>query len=159
VVMKDGVVQQVGEPLALYEHPANRFVAGFIGSPAMNFIAVTLDWTENTLWAHAPGIRVRVPPARTEALRQYEGKRVILGLRPEALRPASGADAAEYAFDTTVEVVEPLGSEILLDVRVGETPVVARVDPSLRVAAHDRVRLAFDPARAHFFDATSEAAI
>ena len=58
-----------------------------------------------------------------------------------------------------MEVVEPLGSEILLDVRVGESPVVARVDPSPRVAAHDRVRLAFDPARAHFFDAASEAAI
>ena len=159
VVMKDGVVQQVGEPLALYERPANRFVAGFIGSPAMNFIAVTLEWNENALWAHAPGVRVRVPPAKTEALRQYEGKPVVLGLRPEALRPANGSDAAEYAFDATVEVVEPLGSEILLDVRVGESPMVARVDPAMRVAAHDRVRLAFDPARAHFFDTASEAAI
>ncbi|TMH61066.1 MAG: sn-glycerol-3-phosphate ABC transporter ATP-binding protein UgpC [Betaproteobacteria bacterium] len=159
VVMKDGLVQQVGAPLALYERPANRFVAGFIGSPAMNFIPITLEWTEQALWAHAPGLRVRVSPARTEALRQYEGKRVLLGLRPEALRPAGGGDAAGYAFDATVEVVEPLGSEILLDVRVGESPMVARVDPSLRVAAHDRVRLAFDPARAHFFDATTEAAI
>jgi multiple sugar transport system ATP-binding protein len=159
VVMKDGVVQQVGEPLALYERPANRFVAGFIGSPAMNFIAVTLEWAEHALWAHAPGIRVRVAPAKTEVLRQHVGKRVTLGLRPEALRPASGGDSADYAFDTTVEVVEPLGSEILLDVRVGESPMVARVDPSLRVAAHDRVRLAFDPARAHFFDAATEAAI
>src|SRR5438132_1184899 len=103
-------------------------------------------------------LRVRVPPGKTEALRQHAGKRVILGLRPEALRPADGG-AGDYAFDATVEVVEPLGSEILLDVRVGESPVVARVDPSLRVAAHDRVRLAFDPARAHFFDAASEAAI
>jgi len=158
VVMKDGLVQQVGEPLGLYERPANRFVAGFIGSPAMNFISVTLEWSENALWAHAPGMRVRVPPGKTEALRQHAGKRVILGLRPEALRPADGG-AGDYAFDATVEVVEPLGSEILLDVRVGESPVVARVDPSLRVAAHDRVRLAFDPARAHFFDAASEAAI
>src|SRR5712691_10112682 len=72
VVMKDGVVQQEGEPLELYERPANRFVAGFIGSPAMNFIGITLEWTENALWAHAPGLRVRVSPARTEALRQYE---------------------------------------------------------------------------------------
>ena len=84
---------------------------------------------------------------------------MVLGLRPEALRPAGGGDATEYAFDATVEVVEPLGSEILLDVRVGESPMVARVDPGLRVAAHDRVRLAFDPARAHFFDSATEAAI
>src|SRR5438093_9022120 len=159
VVMKDGVVKQVGEPLELYERPANRFVAGFIGSPAMNFIGITLEWTENALWAHAPGIRVRVPPQKVEALRQFVDKKVIIGLRPEALHPASGADVADYAFDAAVEVVEPLGSQILLDVRVGESPVVARVDPALRVAAHDRVRLAFDPARAHFFCGTTEAAI
>src|SRR6184192_4024729 len=64
VVMKDGLVQQVGAPLELYERPANRFVAGFIGSPAMNFIPITLEWTEQALWAHAPGLRVRVSPAR-----------------------------------------------------------------------------------------------
>jgi len=158
VVMKDGVVKQVGAPLELYQRPANRFVAGFIGSPAMNFISVTLEWIENALWAIAPGMRVRVPPAKTEALRRYAGQRVVLGLRPEALHPADGS-AGDYAFDAIVEVVEPLGSEILLDVRVGESPVVARVDPALRMAAHDRVRLAYDPERAHFFDAASEAAI
>src|SRR2546421_285893 len=159
VVMKDGVVQQEGAPLALYERPANRFVAGFIGSPAMNFIPITLEWTDHALWAHASGLRVRVPPARTETLRQHVGKRVILGLRPEALHPAGSADGADYAFDANVEVVEPLGSEILLDMRVGESPIVARVDPGLRVAAHERVRLAFDPARVHFFDTATEAAI
>ena len=80
-----------------------------------------------------------------------------MGLRPEALHPANGA--TEYSFDANVEVVEPLGSEILLDVRVGDAPVVAKVDPSMRVAAHDKVRLAFDPERVHFFDASTEAAI
>jgi multiple sugar transport system ATP-binding protein len=104
-------------------------------------------------------VRVRVPAAKTETLRQHTGKKIILGLRPEALHPASGADGAEFTFDANVEVVEPLGSEILLDVRVGECPMVARVEPSLRVAAHDRVRLAFDPARVHFFDAGTEASI
>src|SRR5438270_619149 len=102
VVMKDGTVQQEGAPLALYQRPANRFVAGFIGSPAMNFIPVTLEWREHALWARAPGLRVRVPSVRTEALRQHAGKRVILGLRPEALRPADGS-AGDYAFDATVE--------------------------------------------------------
>src|SRR5437763_3358113 len=159
VVMRDGMVQQEGAPLHLYEHPANRFVAGFIGSPAMNFLAVTIGASGDALWAEAPGLRVRVPPQKAQALRRYSSQRVILGLRPETLRPASANAPSDYAFDATVEVVEPLGSEILLDTRVGESPVVARVDPSLRVAAHDRVRLAFDPARAHFFDAASEAAI
>src|SRR6184192_658220 len=159
VVMRDGMVHQEGAPLELYQHPANRFVAGFIGSPAMNFISVTITASGDALWAEAPGLRVRVPPHKTQVLRRYSGQRVILGLRPETLRPASTGAPSEYAFDATVEVVEPLGSEILLDTRVGEVPVVARVEPSLRVSAHERVRLAFDPARAHFFDAGTEAAI
>jgi multiple sugar transport system ATP-binding protein len=159
VVMRDGMVQQEGAPLHLYEHPANRFVAGFIGSPAMNFIGVTIAGSSDTLWAEAPGLRVRVPPHKTQALRRYSGQRVILGLRPETLRPASAGASGDYAFDATIEVVEPLGSEILLDTRVGETPMVARVDPGVRASAHERLRLAFEPERAHFFDAASETAI
>src|SRR2546430_1749298 len=83
--------------------------------------------------AVARGLRVRVPRARIETLRRYAGSRVILGVRPEALRMASAADPAEYAFDSTAEVVEPLGSEILLNVRAGPHALVARVDPSTRL--------------------------
>jgi len=158
VVMKDGTVQQEGAPLELYQRPANRFVAGFIGSPAMNFIGATLAEANGSMWAEAHGLRMRVPPQKAERLRRHAGQRVVVGLRPETLRPATAADS-DYVFDATIEVVEPLGSEILLDVRVGESPVVARVDPGLRFSARERVRLAFDPARVHFFDATSEAAI
>jgi len=159
VVMKDGMVQQEGGPLELYERPANRFVAGFIGSPAMNFIPATIAPQGDALWAEAPGLHVRVPPQKSEALRRYSGARVIMGLRPEALRPATGGASPEFAFDATVEVVEPLGAEILLDTRVGETPVVARVEPSVRVSPHERIRLAFAPEGVHFFDAGTEAAI
>jgi len=158
VVMKDGVVQQQGAPLDLYENPANRFVAGFIGSPAMNFVPATVA-SGDALWIEAPGVRLRVPPAKTERLRSYAGRRVILGVRPEALRPANGTDSADYSFDSVVDVVEPLGSEILLNVRAGEAAIVARVDPATRVNVHEKVRLALDPARVHFFDASSEAAI
>jgi len=159
VVMKDGVVQQVGEPLELYGRPFNRFVAGFIGSPAMNFAEVAIAEANGVLWADARGLRVKVPPARIETLRRYAGSRVILGVRPEALRMASAADPAEYAFDSTAEVVEPLGSEILLNVRAGPHALVARVDPSTRLKVHETVRLAFDPERLHFFDTASGAAI
>jgi len=159
VVMRDGMVQQEGGPLELYERPANRFVAGFIGSPAMNFIGVTITASGDTLSAEAPGLRVRVPPQKAERLRRYSGQRVILGLRPEALRPASASAPGDFAFDATVEVVEPLGSEILLNTRVGDSPVVARVDPAVRTSPHERVRLAFEPERAQFFDASTEAAI
>ena len=159
VVMKDGVVQQVGEPMELYGRPANKFVAGFIGSPAMNFAEVTISESGGGLWAETSGIRVRVPPACTERLRPHTGKRATLGVRPEALRLANGADPAEYVFDATVDVVEPLGAEILLNVSAGPQALVARVDPGVTVKMHERVRLTFDPARLHFFDSAGETAI
>jgi len=159
VVMKDGLVQQVGEPLELYGKPANRFVASFIGSPAMNFAEVTVNSSSEALWAEAPGLRIKVPESKRESLRRHTGQRVTLGIRPEALRPANGADPSDYAFDSTVEVVEPLGNEILLDVRAGSHLMVARVDPGVRVKVRDAVRLAVDPERLHFFDSKTEAAI
>jgi multiple sugar transport system ATP-binding protein len=159
VVMKDGLVQQVGEPLELYGWPVNRFVASFIGSPAMNFAEISIAEADGALWAETAGLRVKVPPAKAEALRGHAGRRVVLGVRPEALRIASGADPGDYAFDAVVEVVEPLGNEILLDVRAGANAMVARVDPATRVKVHEKLRLAFDPERLHFFDPNSEAAI
>jgi multiple sugar transport system ATP-binding protein len=159
VVMKDGVVQQVGEPLELYAGPATKFVAGFIGSPAMNFVEVAIESANGVLWASAPGLRVKVPPTHSARLQPHAGARATLGIRPEALRLANGAEPAEYTFGASVDVVEPLGSEILLDLRVGETTMAARVDPSIRVKMHDKVRLALDPERVHFFDAKTEAAI
>jgi multiple sugar transport system ATP-binding protein len=159
VVMKDGWIKQVGEPLDLYSKPANKFVAGFIGSPAMNFADVTIGDVGGALWAENPGLRVKVPPARVEHLRPYQGQHVTLGTRPENLHPATGSDPAEYSFDAQVEVVEPLGSEILLDVKAGANALVARVDPSVRVKVHQKIRLALDPDRLHFFNLKTEDAI
>jgi multiple sugar transport system ATP-binding protein len=159
VVMKDGWVQQVGEPLELYGSPANRFVAGFIGSPAMNFVDVRIAQSEAALWAEAQGLRIMVPPEFVERLRGHVGKPAVLGVRPEALHLAGSADAPEHAFDTSVDVIEPLGNEILLNFRVGAAPMVARVDPSVRVKVHENLRFALDPRRVHFFDSQTEAAI
>ena len=159
VVMKDGWVQQVGEPLELYGRPANRFVAGFIGSPAMNFVDVKIAQGETALWAEAQGLRIKVPQELQERVRPHTGKPAVLGVRPEALHLANGADPAEYTFDTSVDVVEPLGNEILLNFRVGAAPMVARVDPGIRVKVHENLRLALDPARVHFFDARTEGAL
>src|SRR6187397_1473754 len=92
VVMKDGWVQQVGEPLELYGSPANRFVAGSIGSPAMNFVDVQIAPSEGSLWAEAPGLRVEVPPELKERVRPNAGKNAVLGVRPEALHLANGTD-------------------------------------------------------------------
>jgi multiple sugar transport system ATP-binding protein len=159
VVMKDGVVQQVGEPLQLYNEPANRFVAGFIGSPAMNFATVEMTVSDGALWAHHEGIRIKLPAELAGRLRQHVGENVTLGIRPEDLRVAAGSDTADLSFDAVVEVIEKLGSQILLDVRVGPNTMVAAVEPTVKAKVHDRVRLALNPDRLYFFDRVSQAAI
>jgi multiple sugar transport system ATP-binding protein len=158
VVMKDGLVQQVGDPLGVYSKPRNRFVAGFIGSPAMNFVDCTVS-ANGELAVESPGMRIGVPPAQKAALERYKGKAVILGVRPEDIREAASSEPATYRVDAVVEVVEPLGNEILLDVRVGKNPLVARVPPTSRVKIHEQIPLALNPERLHFFDTQTEQAI
>jgi multiple sugar transport system ATP-binding protein len=159
VVMKDGWIQQVGEPLELYGQPTNKFVAGFIGSPAMNFIDVAINEANGQVVAEAQGLRLLVPPAKAAALRAYKGQQIALGVRPEDVHVATGADAAHHSFDAAVEVVEPLGSEILLDVRIGRGTIVARVEPSVRVKVHETVKLAVNADKLHFFDAKTEQSV
>ena len=158
VVMKDGWVQQVGEPLELYNDPANRFVAGFLGSPAMNFMKVTAAEDNGAVWVANPGFRLKVPDFCAAKVRGYVGGELWLGIRPEDLRVASGADG-NLSFEAIVEVVERLGPETLLDVKAGPCAMVAAVEPDIRAKIRDTLRLAPNPERLHFFDAKTEAAI
>src|ERR1700676_4190314 len=159
VVMKDGVVQQVGEPLELYNQPANKFVAGFIGSPAMNFAAVTVTEANGSLIAENAGLRIKRPDETPQPLRSHIGHEVTLGVRPEDLTVAGTADLDHLCFDAVIEVVEQLGSGILLDMKVGEGVMVACVEPTVRVKVRDKLRVAMRPSRLHVFDAKTEAAI
>jgi multiple sugar transport system ATP-binding protein len=159
VVMKDGFVQQVGEPLELYNEPANRFVAGFLGSPSMNFATVKVSQENGSIWAANAGMQIKAPPQCANRLSRYIGQEVTLGIRPEDLHVASPTDAPDLGFDVVVEVVEKLGSEILLDVAVGSDTMVASVEPHIRANIHDQMRLALNPERLHFFDNSSEMAI
>jgi multiple sugar transport system ATP-binding protein len=130
VVMRDGRVQQVGDPMVLYNQPANRFVAGFIGSPAMNFAAVRIAAENGSLWAESDDLRI-----------------------------TGAGDSADLSFNVAIEVIERLGSEILLDVAAGSTTMVASVDPTVTAKVHESLRLAINPERMHFFDNQTEAAI
>src|SRR5476651_597590 len=145
VVMRDGRVQQVGDPMELYNEPANRFVAGFIGSPAMNFVGVRLAAVNGGLWAESEGIRLKVPGPLKDRVGPYTGKEVTLGVRPEDLGIAGDGDATDLSFDAAVEVVERLGSEILLDVVAGATSMVASVEPTVTAKVHETLRLAINP--------------
>ncbi len=156
VIMRDGRVQQIGTPLQVYGKPANRFVAGFIGAPAMNFIDVTVrSETGSTVVEDEGGFKLAVGGPDAPALAAHNGRQVILGMRPEHLMLGEGAPG--LGFDARVEVVEQLGSEILLETRVGATSVTAaRVDAESRVARGDQVRLSAQPGRLHFFDPETE---
>ena len=110
VVMKDGRVQQVGTPLEIYSHPANKFVAGFIGAPSMNFIDVTLRGDGAGLRAETPFLSFAVPASQAAVLPPWRDKTVTMGVRPEHL--TLGAGAPGCSFDVGVEVVEQLGVEI-----------------------------------------------
>ena len=159
VVMKDGLIQQVGDPLELYDQPANKFVAGFIGSPAMNFATVTMTDGNGRITAKNAGLEIEVPGAHADRLRPHVGRQLTLGVRPENLHLAGAGDPEGLTFNSKVEVVEKLGSEILLDVRVGNDTMVAAVAPTVRAKVQDSLRLAINPERLHFFDAKTEAAV
>ncbi len=159
VVMKDELIQQVGEPLELYNHPANKYVAGFIGSPAMNFADVTIRSVGNGLVAENAAMRLAVPDTLKGRMAAHAGKPATLGIRPEDLRMANGSDPAELTFEAVVEVAEQLGSEVILDLTAGSANMVASVEPTVKVRPQEKVRLAVNPAGLRFFDAVSEAAI
>ena len=159
VIMKDGSVQQVGEPLAVYERPVNQFVAGFVGSPAMNFLAVEVADGADGMALAGPGFKLPVPPEYTERLAPYRGHRLVLGVRPEDLRPASPTDSPESVIDAPIAVVEPLGSEQYLELDLGGTALTARLDPHVRVKAHERIRLIPAPGKIHLFDPATERAL
>jgi multiple sugar transport system ATP-binding protein len=159
VVMRDGLIQQVGEPFDLYSHPSNKYVAGFIGSPAMNFAKAQIMFSNDRAIAKQEGFSLEVPISLLAELRPYNMQTVWLGIRPEDLRTARPDDPEGVCFMASVEVAEQLGSEILLDVRCGDAAFVASVEPTLRVRPGDQVKLALAPEKLHFFDHKTEMTI
>jgi multiple sugar transport system ATP-binding protein len=158
VVMKDGLVHQIDDPISLYDHPQNKFVAGFIGSPPMNFMKGTLK-QDNGLVFDEGTAQVRIPGRYAEALKGQVGKEIIFGIRPEDIYdPSYGTDLPNKQDVTaTVEVIEPMGSEIYLYMTTGKTPFVARVEPHVRAEVDQKKKLIFNMDKAHFFDQATEA--
>jgi multiple sugar transport system ATP-binding protein len=156
VVMKDGVVQQVADPLALYDKPANRFVAGFIGSPSMNFIEGGLVKRSNGLFFNEDNFQIKLTDDMAAALGDRDGE-VVLGIRPEDIYDKVYATNAspDNTLTATVEVVEPMGSESYIYLTTGKTPFVARFDTHDQVEVNTDIELVFDMSKAHLFDPTS----
>ncbi len=161
VVMRNGVIQQLADPLTIYERPANQFVASFIGSPPMNFIKGQIQQINGQLFFSEGLFKLRVVDEMVPRLLPYDGKPMIFGIRPEDLydKLFIAEAPAESTATATVEVVEPMGSEIYLHVKVGTHALVARVSPQARPEVNQDLDLVFDMGKAHFFDSETEQTI
>ena len=163
VVMKDGVIHQVGSPLEIYHHPNNAFVGGFIGSPAMNFLPMRLELVDERYWLQSlqSQNRLALPleiTSKLTILNQHRGKEILLGIRPENLAIYNpDLHKAEESLPCVVEVREPMGAEIYLYLTMADgTSLVARVPADCPARAGESTRLAFDLAFCHLFVGETE---
>lgn len=166
VVMKDGFIQQVDSPQNLYDYPCNKFVAGFIGSPAMNFIDCTLVEENGNVFARFGENKILIPEGRIAKLtdKSYIGREVTLGIRPDDIHDEEVfiQNYPQATVSAYVELIEKLGFETLLYLTISgkeDENIVARVNPRSTVMMNDTVKMVFDPNRIHLFDKETEISI
>ena len=156
-VMKDGVVQQVAAPIDLYDHPCNKFVAGFIGTPPMNFFDGMIVHKDGKLMFVEPGFQFEVPAEWKEKIAPYADKKMTFGVRPEDIGTKQAEEAPGMPRVTArVEVIEPMGSETFVYLNTGENTFIARVDPHRQVKVGEQVSFAVLLPNAHLFDGETE---
>ena len=162
VVMKDGVIQQVDTPQNLYEKPANLFVAGFMGSPQMNFLDAEVEIAGENASLKVGGKAIPLPPAKAKKLIDggYGGKTVTFGIRPEDVYDSEMfIETAKCVFESNIKVYELLGAEVYLYFDLDEFPITARVDSRTTARPGDTVKFAFDVEKIHVFDKETEQTI
>ncbi len=157
VVMKDGLVQQIDTPLNLYNQPINKFVAGFIGSPAMNFMTGIVRKDDSFVFDEGK-IQLRIPEKYHQQLSPYINKKIIFGIRPEDIYDASFTPGIQNASkaDSLLEVVEPMGNEIFLYLNTGNHQFVARVNISANPSIGHKIEIIFNMDKGNFFDPENE---
>ncbi|NTV51524.1 MAG: sn-glycerol-3-phosphate ABC transporter ATP-binding protein UgpC [Candidatus Firestonebacteria bacterium] len=154
VIMKDGYIQQIADPITLYDQPSNKFVAGFIGSPSMNFMDGSIIKKKDNLYFSEENFTVKVHEDHASSLESYIGRDIILGIRPEDIYDKVYASNAspDNTITATVEVVEPMGAEAYLYLTTGKSPFIARVDSYEQLEVNQDIDLVFDMTKSHFFD-------
>ncbi len=160
VVMNNAYIQQIGTPSEVYDNPQNMFVAGFIGTPAMNFFRGRIDKDGNFV---AQGMRIEIPKGRLKTLKEkgYTEKELVMGIRPEDIHD-DNVTAETYPnarVEFSVEVAELLGSETNVTAKIGDQDAIARVDARTDIDIGDKVTFTFDMNKVHFFDQDSEEVI
>ena len=161
VVMKDGVIQQVDTPQNLYQKPQNLFVAGFMGSPQMNFLDAVVEANGSSASLKVAGQSIPLPDAKAKKLIDggYAGKTVTFGIRPEDVHDAAQFSDAKCVFESTIKVYELLGAEVYLYFDLAEFPITARVGSHTTARPGDTVKFAFDVDKIHVFDKETEQVI
>ena len=161
--MKDGIVQQVDSPSKLYAEPANKFVAGFIGSPQMNFLEGAVVQEGGDLKFQIEDYNLTIPGSKAKVLKDkgYVGRKVCLGIRPEDIYDSEMfiESSPGSVMDSTIKVYELLGAEVYLYFDLGSTQITARVDPRTTARAGDPIKFALDMEKVHFFDIDTEVTI
>jgi len=154
VVMKDGIAQQVADPLTIYREPVNEFVAGFIGSPAMNLIDASLKDEGGKLKVKCAAFEAEIPEVRAALLKGKGSRDIVLGIRPEDIYESADADrlTASAPIRAHLDVVEPMGNEIFLYFELGGKDLVARIDVRTPPSVNSDVDLVLDTESLHFFD-------
>ncbi|WP_445489769.1 ABC transporter ATP-binding protein [Niallia sp. 03133] len=160
VVMYNGEIQQAATPTEIYEYPVNKYVAGFIGSPAMNFIGGKITEEDGSIYFTAPGVKFKVSKNNDTALRSkgYVNKEIILGIRPEDFYDSNNENALA-PIQVEIEVVENMGSEQYLYVQINGTQLTARVKGKEIFTSGEQLNLYMDTNKVHFFDKETELAI
>lgn len=163
VVMKDGLIQQVGAPLEIYNHPNNIFVAGFIGSPAMNFLDVVLRKEGEKYLLDAKAFKIALPAEKAKSIKdlgKYVDKEVVLGIRPEDIEDASLQEMEHGEMvDAKVDVTEPMGSEVYVYLSAGDNTFIARLDAATKATDGVALKVAFEMGKIHLFDKDTEEVI
>lgn len=156
VVMKLGVIQQIGGPMELYNEPDNKFVAGFIGSPPMNFMVMdVVKDTNGKTSINSYSFSLDVTPEQAAFLEPYVGKKVTFGIRPEDVE-YTHTPVAGRTINGAVSVVEPLGSETQVYISTDNANIVGKIDPSVIPTVGEQVALIVNMAKARFFDIDTE---
>ena len=162
-VMRDGLIQQCDTPMELYRHPVNMFVAGFIGTPSMNFLKAQLKAAGDGFIVDTGAFQVATPPQHNDKLKNWVGKEVVFGVRPGDVFDASLTNAIDATAQNTVEakvdVLEPMGEMTLAYLTTGEQQLVAGLSSDTRATEGQPLKLAIDLSKTHLFDATTEDAI
>jgi multiple sugar transport system ATP-binding protein len=157
VIMDKGHMLQVGKPIEVYDNPSNKFVAGFIGSPAMNFLEAELIESNASLWVTAESLRLPIPDSMSSTAAAYKNQKILFGIRPEHIydREFLKEYDPRNVVNARVTLIEPVGAFVIIQIKIGEDMLVAQVDSHTQATLDEQIELVVDMQKMHLFSATA----